>query len=334
MTVAKLAGFSAALLCCLLLGVVASDFAAAAEDASRTALKLALQWRPQSQFAGYYMARNKGLYRAAGLNVTLLHGNAKQGALDMLADGRADLATALLVDGVVNAPQLGLVMQVIRRSNLMLIGWKDQGIVDVASLDQRRISHGNDGAALAFAAFFARHNVRPLVIPQYYSIKLFLQGGVAACSAMEYSEYHLLAQAGIDADRVTTFLMRDYGLGFPEDGLYARSEWIASHRETALALRRATLAGWEYARDHREETLDVVIAEAQRAQLPVNRPHERWMLRHVLDSIFVAGERPESVATLRRAEFESTAQALLGAGFISELPSFSRFAPFDQRSGQ
>lgn len=322
---------AATLLCALLLALAASS--AAAEQAP-TALKLALQWRPQSQFAGYYMARDKGFYRDAGIDVTLLHGNAKQGALQMLGDGQAELATALLADALVKAPQFALVTQVIRRSNLMLIGWKDEGIIDAASLDGRRVSYGNDGAALAFAAFFAKQGVRPLAIPQHYSIKLFLQHGVAACSAMEYSEYHLLTQAGVDFSRVTTFLMRDYGLGFPEDGLYARSDWITGHRDVALALRRATLAGWRYAREHREETLDAVIAEARRAKQPVNRPHERWMLEHVLESVFVAGERAEQLGTLSQAEFESSAQALQGAGFIKALPSFPRFAPFDRQAGR
>ena len=323
----KLACFGAA----LLLGLAAN--VAGAADAPPTALRLALQWRPQSQFAGFYVARDKGLYRDAGLEVTLLHANAKRSALSLLDDGQADLATAFLAEALVKAPPLALVMQEVRRSNLMLIGWKDQGIVNVASLDQRRISHGQDGAAPIFAAFFAKHGVRPQVIPQHSSIKLFLQGGVAACSAMEYSEYHLLAQAGIDPERVTTFLMRDYGLGFPEDGLYARADWLAGHGDTALAVRRATLAGWQYAREHLEETLDLVIAEAQRAKVPVNRPHERWMLRHILDSIFVPGERPEQAGSLSAAEFQATAQALQDAGLLKALPSFSHFAPFE-KAGQ
>ena len=320
----------ATLLCALLLGPIASGLAAAAETPP-TALRLALQWRPQSQFAGYYMARDKGFYRDAGLDVTLLHGSAKQGALEMLEDGQADLATALLVDALARAPRLSQVVQIIRRSNLMLIGWKDEGIVDAASLDRRRVSYSSNGAALTFAAFFAKHDVRPQAIPQHYSIKLFLQHGVAACQAMEYSEYHLLTQAGIDADRVTPFLMRDYGLGFPEDGLYAKHDWIARHADTALAVRRATLAGWQYARDHREETLDAVIAEAKRAQLPVNRPHERWMLNHVLDSIFVPGEPPEQAGSLSAAEFQNSAQALLKAGLLKTLADFSRFAPFEPK---
>ena len=322
----------ATLLCVLLLGPTASGLAAAAETpATATALRLALQWRPQSQFAGYYMARDKGFYRDAGLDVTLLHGSAKQGALEMLEDGQADLATALLADALVRAPRLSQVVQIIRRSNLMLIGWKDEGIVDAASLDRRRVSYSSNGAALTFAAFFAKHGVRPQAIPQHYSIKLFLQHGVAACQAMEYSEYHLLTQAGIDADRVTPFLMRDYGLGFPEDGLYARSDWITGHRDTAQALRQATLAGWQYARDHREETLDAVIAEARHARLPVNRPHERWMLNHVLDSIFVPGEAAERVGRLAPSEFQNSAQALLKAGLLKTLPDFSRFAPFEPK---
>ena len=325
-----LAGLS--LFLCLSLASTASVAAEPSEP--RTPLNLALQWKPQSQFAGFYLARDKGFYRDAGLDVTLLHGDSRRSALSMLEDGQADLATVSLVDALAKAPNFGLVMQLVRRSNLMLIGWKEKGITDLASIDKQRISYWEGGYSLTFEMFFAKNGIHPQVIPQYYSINLFLQRGVAACAAMEYNEYHLLAQAGINPDQVTTFLMRDYGLGFPEDGLYAKTDWIDRHAKTALAVRRATLAGWEYARDHPEEALDIVLAEARRAKLPSNRSHERWMLRHIVDSIFVPDESAEQVGTLSLSEFQASAQALRNAGLLKKTPVFSRFAPFEKERAQ
>ena len=325
-----LAGLS--LFLCLSLAITASVAAEPSEP--RSPLNLALQWKPQSQFAGFYLARDKGFYRDAGLDVTLLHGNSRKSALSMLEDGQADQATASLIDALAKSPNFGLVLQLVRRSNLMLIGWKEKGIKDVVSLDQQKISHWEGGYSLTFEMFFAKNRIHPQVIPQNYSINLFLQRGVAACAAMEYNEYHLLAQAGINPDQVTTFLMRDYGLGFPEDGLYAKADWINHHGKTALAVRRATLAAWEYARNHPEEALDIVIAEARRAKVPVNRSHERWMLRHILDSIFVPGENPERVGTLSPSEFQASAQALVDAGHLKNPPSFLRFAPFEKEEGR
>ena len=143
-----------------------------------------------------------------------------------------------------------------------------------------------------------------------------------------------MKDAGINPDQVMTFLMRDYGLGFPEDGLYAKADWIDHHGKTALAVRRATLAAWEYARNHPEEALDIVIAEAHRAKVPVNRSHERWMLRHILDSIFVPGESPERVGTLSPSGYQAGVQALVDGGHLKNPPSFLRFAPFEKEEGR
>lgn len=55
----------------------------------------------------------------------------------MLEDGQADTATASLIDALAKSPNFGLVLQLVRRSNLMLIGWKEKGIKDVVSLDQQ-----------------------------------------------------------------------------------------------------------------------------------------------------------------------------------------------------
>ena len=308
-----------------------------ASGAPTIVVRLALQWQPQSQFAGYYLARDQGLYRAAGLDLRLLHASVAQSSIDLLRTGAADLATLFLTDAIIAAappanrstqPQIVQVMQVVQRSNLMLLAWKDMGVRQAKELDGQRVSYWQGAFAAAFQAFFSTNGVSPKPIPQYQSVNLFLARGVAACAAMEYNEYHRIWQAGIDAGRITAFRMRDYGLGFPEDGLYTTPSWASRNPEHVRAVRGATLAGWVYARDHPEEALDAVLAEARRAGVAANRPHERWMLRHILDSIFVPGALPAAVGRLDQRAFASTAQTLRSAGLLEQAPEFTAFAPF------
>lgn len=312
-------------------------------------LRIALQWRPQSQFAGYYLARDKGIYRASGLDVRLIHADTERASLAMLAEGSVELATAFLADGIIAAlttptgemasgsdvppaPALVQIAQFMQVSNLLLIAWKDMGVEQAADLDGLRISHWRGSFSIAFDALFKTNGITPIRVPQYDSIHLFLKRGVAACAAMRYNEDHRIWQAGVENDRLTRFVMRDHGYDFPEDGLYVRADWLREHRETARAVREATLAGWAYAREHPEEALDLVLAEAAAAGVPANRPHERWMLDHILAGIFLPGEPTARAGTLDPAAFERTASALVAAGFLSRAPAFDAFAPLDARA--
>ena len=302
--------------------------AAASSLTDLSHVRLALQWKPQSQFAGYYLARARGLYREAGLDVTLLHATPERDALNILEDGDADLATAFLADGLLRAPRLVQVAQMVNRSNLMILAWKDMGVSRVQDLEGRRISLWRQAFTTEFDTFFARHGVRPRPIPQRYSINLFLNRGVAACAAMEYNEYHRIWQAGIDAGAITPFLMRDHGLGFPEDGIYAKAEWFNRNAEVARRFRQATLAGWEMARANPEEAIALVLDEARKANVPANRSHERWMLRHILESIFIPGAK-SSPGVLDRTAFDTTVTALQAAGLLRKQIDFAAFAPLE-----
>ncbi len=297
-------------------------------------LKLALQWLPQSQFAGYYIARDRGFYRDAGLEVTLIHTGPGPSSLDYVADGKADFATMFLADAIVKcrAPvPLAQVAQILRRSNLMLVAWKNMGIEKPSDLDGQLVTYWPSAFSAAFETFFSLHGIRPEFRPQNYTVNLFLHRGVAACAAMFYNEYHKIYQAGVDNDRLTVFMMRDYGLGFPEDGIYAPAETAASHPEICAALRHATLAGWEYAGQHRDEAVEAVLRESRLLGVPANRPHTRWMLDSVLLSIFPA-DNEGAPGRLDSDAYSNVVETLVKAGLISGAPPFEIFAPLEKES--
>jgi NitT/TauT family transport system substrate-binding protein len=290
---------------------------------------IALQWQPQSQFAGYYMAVEKGFYREVGLDVKLIHAGPGRSAQEYLKTGAADFATLFLTDAIKEAgsgAQIAHIAQLMQSSNLMLVAWKNMGIAAPTDLDGRRVSLWPGTFSVAFEAFFRKHQIQPQLVPQHRSVNLFLEQGVAACAAMSYNEYHRIFQSGIDFDELTVFAMQDHGLGFPEDGLYTSSATAEEQPELCRNLAAATLRGWRYAREHPEESVDIVLQISQQEALPNNRPHSRWMLEKVLDSIFPEGDSGES-RVLNRETYEAALRELITAEIIARAPAYSAFAP-------
>ena len=299
-------------------------------------VRVALQWLPQSQFAGYYMALKQGYYQDVGLEVSLLHADIENTAGAMLSSGRADAGSLMLADAIVasqpkrvgNAAEaLPLIQlaQFFQYSHLTLVAWKDMGIKAPGDLDGRPVSMWQGSFSLVFEAFFQKYAAAPERIPQSGSIQLFLRRGVAATAAMEYNEINRLYLSGIDPEQLTVFRMRDHGLGLAEDGLYARSGWAVQHPDAARALARATLKGWEYASQHSEETLNTVLEYAQRAGVATNRAHERWMLKTVLAGIFVEGAPATAAGKLDPEMYSRATQSLIKAGLIEKAPVIDDF---------
>ena len=329
-------GFCFTLLLAILVMAFGQTLGHAAEPAevAPVPFRLALQWLPQSQFAGYYMARDKGFFEQEGMRVTLIHAGPGPSSLDELHVGKADLATLLLSDGIREADgdqPLVLVTQVVQKSNLLLVAWKDRGIQRPSDLNGRRISLWPGTFGLAFDLFFRLQGIEASRIPQHYSVSLFLNRGVDACAAMSYNEWHRMAQAGVDAGHLTVFARGDYGLGYPEDGFYTTPAFFRDHSSLMPGFARAVLAGWRYARDHRQEAIATVLRESREAGVPANAAHARWMLDGMVQAIFEAGDG-QKPGVLRREDFLRCARDLKREGMIRALPAFEGFTPLGEGS--
>lgn len=302
----------------LLLAVPASAF---------STIRFSLQWLPQAQFAGYYVAFEKGFYLRRGLDVFITHGGPEKNPLLDLVEGRADVATSFLSDALQFSQDQPIfqLAQMVNRSGLMLVAWKDRGIEGIRDLDRRKISLWPGIFHSSYLGFFREHDLFPHLVPQYGSVFLFLRKGVDVCAAMEYNEYHEVIQAGVDPDELTCFFMGDEGFGFPEDGLYCMESFFRENPEDCRAFVEASLDGWRYAREHPEEALDLVMNHSRKAHVPTNRPHQRWMLQHLLASIFPGDGDPWKAGVLSQEDFDRTVEVMRYQGQLPSPPSYAEF---------
>ncbi|MDD5628234.1 MAG: ABC transporter substrate-binding protein, partial [Elusimicrobia bacterium] len=179
-------------------------------------------WSPGAEFSGYYAALEKGFYRDHGIDARILRGGPDRPASESLKAGKVDAVVLWLSRALelrAQGTELVNLAQVSQRSALMLVAKKSSGIRAPKDFDGRKVGVWKE-FELQPKAFFRKSGVRPLIVPQSYSINLFLRGGVDAATVMWYNEYHRLIEAGLDPDELTPFFFHEYDLNFPEDGLY------------------------------------------------------------------------------------------------------------------
>lgn len=291
---------------------------------------LVLQWQPQAQFAGYYLAQAKGFYREAGVDLRLIPGGPDVMASHLLTSGEAQFATMFLATGIEYRAQgmpLVHLAQLVQRSALMLVTRADSGIHEPRDLDGRRVGLWDNEFQLQPKALFRRLGIHPRIVPQSGTLNLFLRGGVDAASAMWYNEYHLLLASGLDPADLKVFFFRDLDLNFPEDGLYALEKTAGADPELCRAVVRASLRGWEYAFAHPEEAVDLVMQRMTEAHLPTNRAHQRFMLARMRDVVLgQAGDRVPPLGELTREDFDRVTDILYRQGFIRNRPGFEDFS--------
>ncbi|SKA81966.1 NitT/TauT family transport system substrate-binding protein [Paucidesulfovibrio gracilis DSM 16080] len=290
-------------------------------------VSLMLQWSPQAQFAGFYMAEKKGMYEQRGLDMRLIPGGPDRVASDWLDSRDTDFCTMFLSTALErwdSGMPLVNVGQFVRHSALMLVARRGQGIRTAADLHGRKVSMWANEFQIQPRALFRSLGVRPEIVPLGSSMDLFLRGAVHATTVMWYNEYHTLLSAGLREEELQPIFFRDTEYDFPEDGVYCLRSTAEQRPEVALAVVDATREGWEYAFAHEEETLDVIVEHMREAGLPVTRVHQRWMLRRMRDVILPKGETRVD-PSLNPATFRRVAGQLLEAGVIRRLPQYEHF---------
>ncbi|MHB1461521.1 MAG: ABC transporter substrate-binding protein [Armatimonadota bacterium] len=299
-------------------------------------VSLALQWSHQSQFAGYYMALKKGFYKQEGLNLRLIQGGPNVRVGQLLKTKKADFGCLMLSSGMderAHGIPLIHLAQVVNRSNFLMVAWREtpdgKKITKLADLDGRKVTIWTQDFRAPYLAMFAAHSIKPVILPQYSTFSLFMYKGVDAFAGMRYNEYHTLLQSGVMEDQLTVLALKDYGANLPEDSLFCLEAKWKSDPGACKAFVRASMKGWRYARDHAEETLDVVMRYVDAENLPTNRPHMAWMLKGMVTSIFPGKDGGWKEGILSREAYAETRRILSTYAGLKNAPKYDEFVVGD-----
>ena len=311
----------------LILGLILGVPPSGAAEATLKKASFLPQWSPQAQFAGYYVAYEKGFYKAQGIDLTILQGGPNQPPTEFLEGRKADFVSIWLSTAIQRRSsgiKLINIGQMVQRSALMLVSKKSSQIRTPQDMNGKKVGLWGADFQIQPKAFFRKNHLQVTVVPQSYSVNLFLRGGVDVASAMWYNEYHTLLNSGLDPDELTPFFFHDHGLNFPEDGIYTLEDTFRRDPGLSCALLKASMEGWLYAFSHPEESLNIVHSYIARAKVPANRIHQRWMLARMKDLILPA-DRSAIPGILQPLDYERVGRELLESGLIKGIPDYNSF---------
>ncbi|MGL4443081.1 MAG: ABC transporter substrate-binding protein [Alsobacter sp.] len=281
-------------------------------------LTLQLKWVTQAQFAGYYVAKDKGFYKEVGLDVTIKPGGPDIAPPQVIAGGGADVIVEWM-PAALAAREKGVplvnIAQPFKKSGMMLTCRKETGIKSPEDLKNRTLGVWFFGNEYPFMAWMAKLGLKTdgsaggvKVIKQGFNVDPLLQKQADCISTMTYNEYWQVIDAGIKADDLVVFKYEDQGVSTLEDGLYT-TEAKLNDPKTADALARfvkASMKGWEWARANGPAAAKVVLDnDATGAQKENHQVRMMGEINKLTDG---------SSGKLDPADYERTVKTLLSAG--------------------
>jgi len=281
-------------------------------------------WVSNAQFAGYYMAKDMGIYQKYGLDVEIIPYQPFYTTSEMIGNGKADFAALWLLNAIeIKASGIDIVniAQFSTRSSLMLLTKKSSGISKLEDMNHKKAGIWS-GYELQPKALFKKYNLDVEIIPIGSTNNLFLQNGVEITNANWFDEYHSIINSGYNPEELNTFFFADYGLNFLEDGIYCLSEKMKQDPKLCADFVIATREGWLLAFDNPEKAIDIVVAYAQKSKLPVNRAHQRWMLNRYRDLYNPGGIIS---TTLSEKDYLLAGNVLKESGQIAKIPPLGSF---------
>jgi NitT/TauT family transport system substrate-binding protein len=297
----------------LLLGAAMALVAGAAwaEDVT-----LQLKWVTQAQFAGYYVAKDKGFYEEEGLNVTILPGGPDVAPTQVIAGGGADVVVDWMPSALA-AREKGLplvnIAQPFKSSGMMLTCLKESGVATPADFKGKTLGVWFGGNEYPFLNWMNKLGLKTdgtdvTVLKQGFNVDPLLQKQAACISTMTYNEYWQVIDAGVSPDDLVTFKYEDEGVATLEDGLYVMEDKLQdpAFAEKMVKFVRASMKGWKYAEANPDEAAMIVLENDETGAQTEN--HQKRMMGEIAK--LTAG----SNGALDPADYERTVAALMSGG--------------------
>lgn len=240
------------------------------------------QWTSQAQFAGYYVALEKGFYLDEGLDVRIVNPSSSQTVFEQLRENEMDATTLQLVQAMELADsgiQLVNILQTSMNNALVIVSRRGK---DPMKLRGAKVSCWRTGFSQIAECVAAEQNLDFEWIQTSDGLNLFIPGAVDASLGMTYNEYYKMLQTGLVSPEEGVYRFSEHGYNIQEDGVYVTREAYRKHPERAKAFARASRKGWEWAAAHPDEALDIVMAHVRRDRIATNRVLQRLMLEEVL----------------------------------------------------
>lgn len=292
---------------------------------SAESVSLQLKWQHQFQFAGYYAALEKGYYKDAGLDVTIIEAGPEIDPIEAVINGDADygVGTSELLLLHYHRKPLVVLGVIFQHSPLALLipesssNEKFSNINTLEDLRNKPIMLEANSAELM--AYFSQENMSREslnIVKHSFNINDLLEGNVAAMSVYMSDEVFEFQKLGKPYKLLQPV---DSGIEFYGDNLFTTQSELELHPKRAAAFREASFKGWQYAMSHIDEMIDLIYEQYSQQHSKVHLQFEAEQMKALLRSDLI------SPGYMNEQRWEHIAQVYVGQGLLPKDYSLEGF---------
>ncbi len=227
-------------------------------------VSLQLKWKNSFQFAGFYMAKEKGFYKKAGLNVDIreLKPNQRANVAKEVLNNNVNFGIydSGLIYRILKGEPIELLIPILEHSPLILASLNPnvKNLKDIRDYNVTISKYAVKNPAIISMFKTQGVDVKDLNAKALkYNYKNFLKHK-AVFSLYETDELYFLEKMGIE---YKLFKPIDYGFDFYGDILFTSKKELEEHPARVEKFVEATKDGWRYAVSHIDETVKVILSK-------------------------------------------------------------------------
>jgi len=290
------------------------------------------QWMAQPQFAGYYVAYDKGFYKEEGVEVEFKHfnRNVSRSQFDELMSSNVQVISMSLLQAAQKREEGAKIV------NILQIGQNNPNccitqkpVSQLSDLNGYKIARWKRGDIQVFSLIEKKFNLDIEWIMCADGTELYLFGAVDGILATTYNEEHKLSATVGHIDPRCIIKASDYGYNYPSDGLYVTEEYYNLNKDVLAKFLKATMRGWLYADSHREEALAITNKWMELTNNNSSKYHKKMMLENILD--LMVNRRTDSIdfAPMDSLLFNSMVSECLSNGYFKHRITYDEFIKRD-----
>ena len=282
-------------------------------------LTLQLKWVTQAQFAGYYVAKDKGMYDAVGLDVTIKPGGPDINPSQVIAGGGADVVLDWMPSALATREKgvpLVNIAQVFQKSGMELTCRKETGITKPEDFKGKTLGVWFAGNEYPFLSWMSTLGLKTdgsgvTVLKQGFNVDPLLQKQADCISTMTYNEYWQVIDAGIPADQLVVFKYEDQGVATLEDGIYTLEKNLkdAAMSDKLARFVKASMQGWDWSVANPDDAAMIVLKNDETGAQ--TEKHQKRMMGEIAKLV---GHADKGTGYLDEAAYDRTVKILLAGG--------------------
>ena len=237
--------------------LVLSQFVFALEKVS-----LQLLWKHQFEFAGFYIAKEKGFYKDVGLDITFKEYEFGVNIVQDVLSNKTNIGigrSSLVLDKL-KGKDVTLLFATFQNSPYVLISKKRDDLNSVQDFKNKRIMLSDDLESLAAISTMMKINNLSQddyeVLQHSFEISDLINNNTDLMTTYLSNEPYYLEEQGVSYN---VFNPKDYGISFYSDIVFTSKKFADTNPRLVQKFDEASLKGWKYAFENIDETIEIIL---------------------------------------------------------------------------